>query len=57
MEENSPIQNIQVGMVLTRFEEVDPVWEKEKQAEATRLWAKFFSPGNASALHISIPTH
>lgn len=57
MEANNVDHNAQVGLVLTRFEEVDPVWKKAKQAEATRLWARFFSSGNVSALHINILTH
>jgi hypothetical protein len=57
IEANNDNQNVQIGMVLTRFEEVDSVWSKAKQAEATRLWARFFSPGKASTMHTNIPTH
>jgi len=47
--------NIQLGMDLIRIQTPDPVWTQAQNAEATRLWAKFFSLGNTSNLHISIP--
>lgn len=39
---------LNVGMVLIRDEGVNPAfvdWERRKNAEATRAWAKFFYPG------------
>lgn len=45
----------QVGYALLRMEDSDPVWSQAMSAEATRLWARFFSSGNPSYLHISIP--
>lgn len=45
---------MQVGFALGRMED-DTAWSQAVKAEATRLWARFFSPGNASHLHISIP--
>ncbi|CAD6266799.1 unnamed protein product [Miscanthus lutarioriparius] len=35
--------NIQLGMALIRNEEADPAWTQARNAEATRLWAQFFS--------------
>ena len=46
--------NIQLGMALIRILTPDPVWTQAQNATATRLWAKFFSLGNTSNLHISI---
>jgi hypothetical protein len=51
-------QNLNFGMVLLNHE-VDPAmldWKRRKTAEATRLWAKFFSKGNAQCLHVQIPS-
>lgn len=56
-DEHSSNQSIQVGMVMTSFESFDPVEARAKQAEATKLWAIFFSLGIASTLHVNIPTH
>ncbi|XP_066332391.1 uncharacterized protein [Miscanthus floridulus] len=36
--------NIHVGLALMGSEQADPVWARAKKAEATRLWARFFSP-------------
>ena len=46
-------QHLNVGMVLIRNEVSDPVfmdWERRRMAEATRIWAKFFCPGNPTCL-------
>lgn len=46
-------QHLNVGMVLIRNEVPDPVfmdWERRRTAEATRIWAKFFCPGNTTCL-------
>lgn len=48
--------NIQVGLALMGNEQADPVWARAKQAEATRLWARFFSLGNITVVRTSIPT-
>lgn len=48
--------NIRVGLALMGSEQADPVWARAKKAEATRLWARFFSSGNITAVHTSIPT-
>lgn len=47
--------NMQVGMALIRMEE-DTAWSQALNAQATRLWARFFSSGNPSHIHISVPT-
>lgn len=50
-------QNLNVGMVLHNHFEADPAlidWERGKMAGATRLWAMFFSRGNADRLHTKI---
>lgn len=47
--------NLQVGYALNRREEGDSAWSQAMNAEATRLWARFFSSGNTSHLHISVP--
>lgn len=52
---NGP-EHAQVGLAITRFQEVDPVWTMVKQAEATRFWATFVSSGNTLALHLNIPS-
>lgn len=41
-------------MALIRFQARDPAWSQAMNAEATRLWARFFSSGNTSNLHVSI---
>lgn len=48
--------NLHVGMALISSDHADPVWARAKQAEATRLWARLFSSGNATHVHTSIPT-
>lgn len=47
--------NIQLGFALLRTEERDPAWSQAMNAEATKLWARFFSVGNSSNIQISIP--
>lgn len=52
-------QNLNIGLVLHNHWDVDPAlldWEKGKTVEATRLWANFFSRGNADCLHVKIPS-
>lgn len=46
--------NVQLGYALMRIEERDLAWSQAMNAEATRLWARFFSSGNASNIHINI---
>lgn len=48
--------NIQIGAALTRFEGRDPAWSQAMNAEATRLWARFFSSGNSYKFNVSIST-
>jgi hypothetical protein len=48
---------LNVGMVLIRQVGPDPtlvMWERAKGAEATRLWAKFFSPGMPNSTLVSV---
>ena len=52
---NQHNNNIQIGMALIRMEELNPVWNRAKGAEATRLWAKYFL-GINHALHVQIPS-
>jgi len=52
---NQHNNNIQIGMALMRMEELNPVWNRAKDAEATRLWAKYFS-GTNHALQVQIPS-
>lgn len=48
--------NVQIGMALIRMEEVDPVWKRAKNSEATRLlWARFFI-GKSSTIQVQIPS-
>jgi len=47
--------NIQAGLALTFMPEADPVRERIKIAEATRLWANHFATGSPSSSCISIP--
>ena len=42
-------------MALIRMEELNPVWNRAKDVEATRLWAKYFSSIN-HALQVQIPS-
>lgn len=37
------------------MEDRDPAWSQAMDAEATRLWSRFFSTGNHSNIQISIP--
>jgi len=48
--------NIQIGAALTRFEDRDPAWSQAMNAEATHLWARFFSSGNSYKFNVSIST-
>jgi len=52
---NQHNNNIQIGMALIRMEELNPVWNRAKDVEATRLWAKYFS-GINQALQVQIPS-
>ena len=52
---NQHNNNIQIGMALIRMEEINPVWNRAKDAEATWLWAKYFS-GINHALQVQIPS-
>lgn len=47
--------SLHVDMAMIVNDQADNVWARAKQAEATRLWARFFSSGNPSAVHVSIP--
>jgi hypothetical protein len=47
--------NIQVGMALVNSDGPNSVWAQSMEAEGSRLWKKFFSTGNPSCLHISVP--
>ena len=56
--ENENIE-LNVGMVLVNYDGLDPAYpdqERKKAAEATRVWASFFSPGNPNSIQVSIPT-
>lgn len=48
--------NAQFRAALTTYEEGNPARSQALDAEATRLWAKFFSSGNLSNFNVSIPT-
>lgn len=49
-------QHLQLGMALIQSPDFDPVWvERNRNAEATRLWAAFFERGNDQSLLASIP--
>lgn len=48
-------QTHQVGYAMIDMEDSNPAWSQAMEAEATRLWARFFSSDNPSHLHISIP--
>lgn len=48
-------QTQQVGYAMIRMEDSDPAWSQALNAEATRLWARFFYPGKPSHLQVSIP--
>lgn len=56
--ENENIE-LNVGMVLVNYDGPDPAyadWERKQAAEATRVWASFFSPGNPNYIQVGIPT-
>lgn len=50
---------LNVGMALTFLAGPDPsaqIWERARAAEATRIWARFFSPGRQNSIQVSIPS-
>lgn len=47
--------NVQIGMALVDSDGPNPAWAQSMEAEASRLWKKFFSTGNPSSIHISLP--
>lgn len=55
---HAPDNNVQTGLILTRPLGPDPGLldgKRAKEADATRLWAKHFNSGTASALHLKVP--